>query len=200
MAISPTECDAWILAGGKSRRMGRCKAFLPIGPTTILQYLTQELSSFSQVYLSANDSALYAGFPGPVVRDRYPNCGPLAGIHTGLCTTDKDYLFCVPCDMPCFTRNLIPPMLEAFQRDLDALVCMDSAGAIHPLCGIYAKSALPAMEKALQTGTLRMKSLLQTLRCGYLSSQSYVDDSTFLNLNTPEEYARFIHAKSNSLK
>lgn len=198
MAIKLAECEALILAGGRSRRMGRCKASLSIGATTILQHLIGELALFPEVMLSANEPDLCARFRGTVVKDRYMNCGPLAGIHAGLCATRKRYLFCVPCDMPCFTSKLIKPMLEAFQTDLDALVCVDSAGKEHPLCGIYAKPALPYIERALMAGDFRVKQLLQTITSRHFLSKSYVDDETFLNLNTLQEYQRFLGSMKSS--
>lgn len=192
MAIPLTECGALILAGGRSKRMGCCKATLPIGETTILQHTIQELALFPELLLSANEPDMYIEFQGAVVKDRYINCGPLAGIHAGLCTTEKKYLFCVPCDMPCFTSRLIKPMVEAFQEGIDALICVDDSGNIQPLCGIYSKSALPFIEQALMVGNLRMKNILKIIQSRYFLTTDYADHVTFLNLNTPEEYKQYI--------
>lgn len=192
MAIALAECGALILAGGRSRRMGRCKASLSMRATTLLQHLMGELNLFPELILSSNEPALCIGHRGMVVKDKYINCGPLAGLHAGLCATGKQYLFCVPCELPCFTSRLIEPMLDAFQTDLDALVCVDSTGKEHPLCGIYAKSALPHIEQALIAGDFRVKHLLQTITNRHFLSKSYVEDRAFLNLNTPQEYQSFL--------
>lgn len=194
MAISWRECGALILAGGRARRMGRCKATLPIGEGTLLQHLVQELAPCAEINLSANDPRQYPRFPGRVIPDRYPGCGPLAGIHAGLRATALPYLFCVPCDMPCFTGRLIPPMLAAFDRDLDALVCVDGGGRVQPLCGIYAKSALPVMEQALEAGDLRVMALLDRIRTGYVSAPPDMGGRVFLNLNTPEAYRAYLES------
>ena len=55
MAISRSDCAALILAGGKSSRMGRCKALLSLEGRTFLQRLTDTLDGFPHLYLSAND-------------------------------------------------------------------------------------------------------------------------------------------------
>lgn len=56
----PREKDfgAVILAGGQSRRMGRCKALLTVDGQTLLARTAQQLTAFSELLLSANDPAL----------------------------------------------------------------------------------------------------------------------------------------------
>ena len=188
MAITLDTCGGLILAGGRSRRMGRCKALLQVGDTTMLERIARQMEIFSGCWLSTNDPTLGALFSGEVVADVFTGKGPLAGIHAALRKTSGPYLFCVACDMPFFSRQVIAPMLEAFPNGADALVCQDSTGRIHPLCGIYAKTALPALTRCLQSGELRAKSLLEQVNCAYFQTAGHFSDQILWNMNTPEAY------------
>ena len=188
MAISLESCGGLILAGGGSRRMGQCKALLQVGDTTMLERIARQMEAFSERWLSTNDPALGLTFSGEVVADVFTGKGPLAGIHAALRKAGKPYLFCVACDMPFFSRQVIAPMLEAFPNGADALVCQDSTGRIHPLCGIYAKTALPALTRCLQSGELRVQSLLEQLDCAYFQTAGHFSDQILWNINTPEAY------------
>ena len=188
MAIVLEACGGVILAGGNSRRMGRCKALLKVGNTTMLERIERQMEVFPERWLSTNDPALGAAFSGKVVADVFVGKGPLAGIHAALSKTSKSYLFCVACDMPYFSRQIIGPMTEAFPDGADALVCQDSTGRIHPLCGIYAKTALPAITRCLHFGELRVSVLLRQLRCVCFQTAGQFSDQILWNINTPEAY------------
>lgn len=146
--LSPEFCAGAILAGGQSRRMGQCKALLPLQDGTMLEHITRQLDLFPERWLSANDPVLGIGFPGDTIADIYPGCGPLAGIHAVLSKMNKPWVLCVSCDMPRFSRELAAAMLAAFPPQADALICVDGTGQTHPLCGIYARAALPVLERA----------------------------------------------------
>ena len=90
MALTPANCGAVILAGGRSSRMGRCKALLELDGETLISRLAGELSAFDELLISSNDEALAAGLPGRVVRDVFPGCGPLAGLHESLSATEME--------------------------------------------------------------------------------------------------------------
>lgn len=192
MALSPVNCGAVILAGGQSRRMGQCKALLDLGGETFISRLAGQLAAFDELLISTNDEAVAAGVPGQMVRDIYPGLGPLAGLHAALSVSRKDYIFCVSCDLPYFTAQAAAVMLENFQWSMDAMVCVDSAGRIHPLCGIYAKTALPAVERQLRNGQLRMWDLLKVLQTARFSISGSFSDNVLANVNTPEALARVL--------
>ena len=154
----------------------------------MLAHITKQLEQFPERWLSANDRALGDGFPGRTVPDIYPGCGPMAGLQAVFRETKKDWLFCVTCDMPRFTGELASAMLEAFPPQADAMVCVDGAGQTHPLCGIYARTALPALERHLQAGDLCVMALLEELRTVRFEAAGRFPDALFLNINTPQAY------------
>ena len=63
MSITKEKCGAVLLAGGKSRRMGQCKALLEVEGETLLQRTVRMLAAFEELWLSTNDPALSEGLP-----------------------------------------------------------------------------------------------------------------------------------------
>ena len=98
-------------------------------------------------------------------------------------------MFCVSCDMPRFSQELAAAMLEAFPRNADAMVCVDSCGQVHPLCAIYARTVLPTLEQHLRSGDLRMMRLLEELHTARFEIAGHFPDEILLNINTPEAFA-----------
>lgn len=189
MAISAKNCGAVILAGGQSRRMGRCKALLELEGETLLSRLAKQLGGFEELLLSVNDPQIAAGAPGRLVPDIYPGLGPLAGLHAALTAEKVERLLCVSCDLPYFTAALAETLLSAFPPDADALVCVDGNGRVHPLCGIYAKTALPVIERRLRNRQLKMLDLLAELRTVHFPIPERFPAKILTNVNTPEAFA-----------
>lgn len=190
MAISLERCGAVILCGGQSRRMGTCKALLPIDGEPVLRRLAGVLSFFEERLLSANDTALGEGLSWTLVEDRFPGLGPGAGLHAALLAAKKEALLCVPCDLPAFSEQAARCLLAQFPQDCAAMVCRDGTGRIHPLCGIYTKQMLPALERRLAAGRCRMTELLEDAPTAVLDTTGLLPDDVFFNMNTPADYHR----------
>ena len=185
--ITEKNCGAVILAGGRSSRMGRNKALITINGGTLLAHLSHALSRFDEKLLSTNDPLMAAGYPLHPVADKYPNSGPMGGLHASLLATRKQALLCVPCDLPNFNAQAADVLLTHFSSGADALVCVDSQGCTHPLCGIYSRSTISLFEQFLVNGNYRMHAALQKMNCIFLQTADLFSDQVFLNLNTPED-------------
>lgn len=190
MAISLERCGAVILCGGQSRRMGTCKALLTVEGEPVLHRLAGELSFFEERLLSANDASLGTGLSWTAVEDRFPGLGPGAGLHAALLAAKKEALLCVPCDLPTFSEQVARCLLAQFPGDCAAMVCRDGTGQLHPLCGIYTKRMLPALERRLSAGHCRMTELLEDAPTVVLDTAGLLPDGVFFNMNTPADYHR----------
>ena len=105
MPLNYENCEAVILAGGQSKRMGSCKALLTRNDEPMIRNIYDQLSAFGSCCLSANDPMLNDCLEIPVVRDVFKQCGPLGGIHAALKQTKKDAIFIVACDLPFFPER-----------------------------------------------------------------------------------------------
>ena len=194
MPLTKDHCTPVILAGGASRRMGTCKALLEINGETMLARIRRQLSGFERVLLSTGDPTLAEGLSVECIADLYSGMGPLAGLHAAFYAADSEALLVLPCDLPFFTEQAAEYLLNHMPEDADALVCIDSTGRIHPLCGIYRRSVLPTLEARLKAGELRVMSFLYSLNWKGLQDAEILPDKLFLNVNSPEIYRQITEA------
>src|SRR5215469_1139468 len=124
----PMNFDAVILAGGKSSRMNRDKAFLNIDGRTLLarQIELVRLAGATKIFISGRSGKDYSGFNCPVLEDKFPDAGPLAGIERALEATTEPMLLVVAVDLPNLTRDLLGTL---------ARHCRENAGAIPRING-----------------------------------------------------------------
>ena len=180
-----------VLAGGDSRRMGRPKAWLKVGDTSLLRYVVDRLApTFSEVMVSfAEPEQLEEPVPFRIVFDRKRSAGPLAGIEAGLEAARNEVLFALACDMPYLTEEVAQIAIAAARRCDAAIPRID--GRPEPVCGAYRQSALPAVTRALNAGRLKTADVTGQLDVTWLEG---LDPQLFRSLNTPQDLDRF-HAE-----
>ena len=115
-----------ILTGGASRRMGRDKAMLPYGGSTMLQYLIDKYSALGPVAVSVNKSGRFPFTGAAELCDPYPDLGPLNGIVSAFSETDADCIFLTGTDLPFGDTALVEKLME-LRGDADACVPPTSA-------------------------------------------------------------------------
>jgi molybdopterin-guanine dinucleotide biosynthesis protein A len=182
-----------VLAGGTSRRMGRPKAWLEVGDTTLLRWMVERLGpAFSEVMVSfAEPEQVQEHVPYRLVFDRKHDAGPLAGIEAGLAVAGNEVTFAVACDMPYVTREFAE-MAVAAARGCDAAMPRID-GRAEPVCAAYHRSSLAAVTTALDAGSLKAADLADRLDVTWLEG---LDPGLFRSLNTTEDYQRFHDAFS----
>lgn len=153
------ETAGFILAGGKSRRMGENKAFLLLEGKTFLERVQEALAEFDQIYLSVDRREAYEHTGLTLVADRYPDRGPIGGICTGLLLCPEPALFVAACDMPYLDQNTVEILLNAYQREGKTVVAK-TGKRIHPLLGVYPREVLPVMKEMVEKGACRMMDFL----------------------------------------
>jgi molybdopterin-guanine dinucleotide biosynthesis protein A len=177
-----------VLAGGDSRRMGRPKAWLEVGDTTLVRWVAASLApAFSEVIVAfAEPEQIEELVPHRVVFDRRASAGPLAGLEAGLTAARHEVVFALACDMPYVTRS-VAEIAVAAVRGCDAAIPRID-GRPEPVCAAYRRSALPAITAALNAGSYKASELIDQLDVTWLEG---LDPELFRSLNTPEEYERF---------
>ncbi len=144
--------SAVILAGGRSSRMGRDKAWLEIGGQTLLARqigVMREIGA-AEIFISGRTDVDYSAFGGRVLQDKFPDAGPLAGIERALGAAKFPLLLALAVDLPEMTAEF----LRALAAD-----CSGTSGAIprangniEPLAAFYPKAPHSLAESQLHAG------------------------------------------------
>lgn len=171
--------------------MGRPKAMLAVGDTTLIEWIAGRLApGFSQLLVSARAaSELPPALRDRVVLDRREDAGPLAGIEAGLAACTTPVLVAVACDMPWVSPGLCARLVEVAAGH-DAAVPRLGGGP-EPTCAAYARSAAAVISAALDAGRPRARAVLSELDVAWLDGE---DEAQFDNLNRPGDYERFLDA------
>jgi len=195
-----------VLAGGKSRRLGRNKAMECVGSEQLISTVIGKLSQLTEktvvVVASLDDKAkLRNTLPSSVetLVDIYPRAGAFGGIYTGLTLSNHPWGLVVACDMPFLNLGLLQHMLSV-RKSYDVVVPMLD-GLPEPLHALYSKACLPRMERQIQAGELKIAHFINEVRVNYLSQQAIEDFDrehlSFFNVNTQSdlEMARYLSAE-----
>ena len=191
MPVVPGSTAGYILAGGRSARMGRDKALLPLGNKTLVQQIAAEVTAAagSARIVGADFTAL--GIES--IADLFPGFGPVGGIATALLSSPAEWNLIVACDMPEVRREHLLAILERASRGrAQAAVPRDSGGRVHPLCAVYRSDAAPVLEQAVRDGVHTVREVLSRLKTDYLPVE---DESFLMNVNTPGEWATIAHGR-----
>jgi molybdopterin-guanine dinucleotide biosynthesis protein A len=181
-----------ILVGGKSRRMGRDKAFLQIAGKTLFERVLEIFGvSFDRLVLVGDRAERFAGFGLPVLPDIYPGSA-LGGLYTALSHAETEYIFVSSCDLP-FPNREILLYLCSLRAGFDAVV-PNTAHGFEPLFALYAKSCLGPMRELLESGNFCAYAYYPQIRVRYVKGEELAhldrDGRSFVNVNTPEEFEK----------
>jgi molybdopterin-guanine dinucleotide biosynthesis protein A len=183
----------FILAGGRSSRMGRDKAMLEIDGVTMIDRaidLVRRTGVEPVVVGSFGESARKPD--GRVIPDDWPGAGPLGGIATALGDTQASWNLVIACDMPYLTANWMEFLMGRASASLgDAVVPMNEGGA-EPMCAIYHHRGETAIREALENGVRKVTDGLAKLRVEYVEREEWKgfdsDGLLFKNMNEPADY------------
>jgi len=182
---------AFVLAGGKSSRMGTDKAFLRLGDETLLSLALKAASSVAGDVRIVGDASKFAAF-GRVVEDVYRDRGPLGGIHAVLSSSMTELNLMLAVDLP-FVGPEFMEYLLLRARQTGATVTVPRAGlGLQPLCAVYRRGFAKVAEQSLLEGKNRIDSLFARVETSVIEEnelkQAGFSAEMFRNLNTPEEF------------
>lgn len=186
--------SAALLAGGKSRRMGRDKALLPVGNQAHLwqrQLALLEKLAPRRIFWSGHARP---GLPAEVtvVPDAAENAGPLAGISACLDALEDDLLLVLAVDLPCMNAAFLSRLLLERAPGHGAVPRRD--GRFEPLAAVYPREMRGLARRHLDACRLAMQNFAaEGIEAGLLDvlDVSPEEFALFHNLNRPEDLERF---------
>ncbi|WP_198011354.1 molybdenum cofactor guanylyltransferase [Synechococcus sp. PCC 7335] len=211
-ALAIPALSVMILAGGRSRRMGKDKALLPMGngqslllnTVQIAQMLSTEtvvVTPWPERYQdSIPDSVSFIKEPLPPTRP-YKDllcAGPLSGFAYGWQAISSDWCLLLACDLPHLEAAVIQrwwEWLTAYLNDTQSPIPMASLApgpkGWEPLCGYYHRGCVPSLKQYLHRGqNYRGQNSFQTwLSNAPIVPYKSVPKKMLFNCNTPADWA-----------
>ncbi len=179
-----------ILAGGRSRRMGRDKATLTVDGRSLFERVHEAFNAVFEQLLIAGDRPDLASKAVPSFADEFPGSA-LGGIHGGLKAAQTPWIFVAPCDLAAPDPNLIRHLLP-YRHNYDAVVPRTPAG-FEPVFALYHKNCLPLMEQMLRAGNYRIYDFYDRIRTRFVGSDELPPgwQTALVNLNSPVDLEQF---------
>lgn len=193
-----------ILAGGKSRRMGKNKAFLTLGDKYILELLLSRFSSCgANVCLSSADGKvgerlIHLNEKPQEVKDCVSQAGPAGGIYSLLKVLKQD-IFVTATDMPFADVRLAQYLMElggvGKNNGPDMVILQRADGRAEMLFGYYGLKCMKPLEFMLASGDYKLRNLTEKVRCVFISEKEICGvygascSRALFNMNTPQDYA-----------
>jgi molybdopterin-guanine dinucleotide biosynthesis protein A len=176
--------SGFVLAGGKSLRMGRDKAIMEFQGHTLLEHMVRLVSTAaSPVRIVGREN----------LPDKVPGCGPLGGIQTALDVTESEWNLFVAVDLPLLTSEF----LKWFCRRLVAtpkrlLACR--IGNDFPLCLGLNRNVRSHVARKIDESDLALYRFIREMDADIVSELELQTAgftlSMFHNLNTHDDWKR----------
>jgi molybdopterin-guanine dinucleotide biosynthesis protein A len=144
------DVTGFVLAGGKSTRMGRDKAALLLEGRTLLEHALRTVRQACGSALVLGSRELYGHYGAEVVEDIFPGCGPLSGIHAALTHTRTEFNLIIAVDTPFLSAFFLRFMVERAVVSGATVTTPEIAGYRQPLCSVYKRDFLSIAEEALR--------------------------------------------------
>lgn len=202
--------NAFVLAGGRSTRMGRDKALLELAGRSLAELASGKLRALGlPVRICGAPPGVQSELArlADVVPDNLTGCGPLAGIEAGLGASSTEMNLFLAVDTPLIPTEFLRWMIERAERSGAVATIPIAGGMAQPLCAVYSRWLRDGLRGAMVAGHLKMMRAVQEAAHGLgeridlfsvetvSSAISWTELSVvpvrdwFRNVNTPEEFA-----------
>jgi molybdopterin-guanine dinucleotide biosynthesis protein A len=193
--------SGFVLAGGKSSRMGADKAGLMLGGRPLVARAVEKLANFCAdvaIVGNRNDLVEFA----PVVTETRLDTGPGAGIEAGLRSARHEWSLFVPVDVPLLPVELLRKWAAETLADDSLRVSYLVVGRqVQPSICLVRRLCLEPITRMLDGGERRLKLLFSEMDAAFGAGSLRVMDAAvyapeasagdlerwFLNVNTPSE-------------
>ncbi|HET8750196.1 MAG TPA: molybdenum cofactor guanylyltransferase [Sphingomicrobium sp.] len=179
-----TDTAIVVLAGGDGSRIGGSKPLRRLaGERLIDRALRLALGWSDTVAIALRDPAQARDVDARFLIDVPRVEGPLAGLITAMeyaRDSDTPFVLTIPADMPFLPTDLLQRLRSAIGASACAMA--RSGGHFHPVCGLWAVSALDSLDLYLETGRRSLKGFAETV--GFVAVEWRIERSDpFFNVN-----------------
>ena len=189
--------NGYILAGGKSSRMGSNKGLMLFKGKPLIQHVIEQLEPAVKRVVLVADNAAYEQFGLDVIPDLIKDIGPAGGVYSALMHTDTGHNFIVSCDMPFVKTNAIEYIIQrSFHSQITLPVHHQKT---EPLCGVYAKECLTKWHELVLQNVIRLHDMITYFKLLKLNvdNNKLFNDPLFQNINTKYDFESALNNHKN---
>ncbi len=192
--MRPSDVAVVILAGGEATRLPG-KLEIDAGGTPLILRVYHSVRGAGPVYVSARgsfDPQIDAALECPIVVDRWPRRGPLAGLYSTLEYVREPRVFVTAADAPFVNAGVAAELCSLWEEGIQAVVPINREGRLEPLCALYDRLAfLEAAGSVLREGSGGVAAAVERLRSKRVRLP---DESVFANVNTAADRHSLLEA------
>lgn len=189
--------EAYILAGGKSSRMGTDKGLILFKGKPLIEKVIEQLQPLFKKIIIVSNNPEYEKFGLEVIQDLIKDIGPAGGIYTALKHTKSDGILVVGCDMPFITNEAVQAILGNSVNQQITLFL--NQGKIQPLFGFYPRTCLQKWEQLIERGMIKLQEMVthfNLLKIDFINDPA-VNDLLFTNINDRTDLDKALQQLSN---
>jgi molybdopterin-guanine dinucleotide biosynthesis protein A len=184
------DVTAFIIAGGKSSRMGQDKAFLQVDGRMMIDHAILQAHSAADEIFIVGPKEKFGAF-GRIVKDIFEDCGPLGGLHAALSRSRTNLSVVLAVDTPFIAVEFLKLLVDEAKASRKTVTVARAGGGLQPLCAVYAKDFLPIAEASLEAKKYKIDPLFpkDNTHIVDLAQHPEFDPAMFQNINSPEDLA-----------
>lgn len=196
MSFRSESTSVVVQAGGQGRRLGAAKAMAELAGRPLIEHVLEQVGGLGcECLITTNHPEDLAYLGLRMVSDPADSAGALTGLGTALRAAAGERALVVGCDMPFVRIRLAQLLIGLAEREArDKIVVPLWHRGLEPLLSVYPKSALPAIDEVIGTGSQRLHDLLDLRPLHIVSSQELMkldpEGLSFFNVNTPQDLAQ----------
>jgi molybdenum cofactor guanylyltransferase len=160
--------SAYVLAGGRSSRMGTDKALLQLAGKPLIAHAVAKLRRITphvQILAGADGTNSALAPYAPLIPDLHPSTGPIGGIEAALVHTSSDWNLILPVDIPFIPTLFLVRWVQSItqRRSTNIRVAMFSVfGVPQPTLLLIHRDAAPFLTLAIARGEYKLRPALET--------------------------------------
>ena len=196
-----------ILAGGKSKRMGKNKLFLNLDNKTLIEHTIDKVKKHLKelIVVTNTENEFFKKNNLITVKDYIGGqLGPLMGILTAMKWVKENspkhsWIASFPCDTPFFPESIIPKFIEESKKKESLILCASSHGRKHNIFGLWSIDLYDKLYNDLVNNKVRkVQDWTKANNIKNLEFE-FKDYDPFFNINTAEdlEFAKKLSLKIN---
>ena len=194
-----------ILAGGKSKRMGKDKLFLDLNNKTLIEHTIIKVKKYLKelIIITNHENDFFKKNNLTVVKDCIEGqLGPLVGILTAMKWAKQNSPKCqwvatFPCDTPFFPESIITKFIEESKKKESLILCASSHGRKHNIFGLWSLDLYDKLHDDLVNNKVRKVQDWTKVNNIKNLEFKFKNYDPFFNINTIEDFEL---AKKLSLK